>query len=99
MKKPAVSKGDTDVAPAGSLIIDRAEAVSAKRAAQSAYDRIDRVRKTLFGSRAEDLDHAMRDLSVNITALRDADSESNCGVRKIERDDPSAVSKPKGARK
>ena len=82
---------------ASSLILDRSEAVSAKRALQSAYDRINRVRNTLFGSRAEELDHAMRDISVSITALRDADRNGNDGdgVRKIERDDPSDLPKAK----
>ncbi len=60
-----------------SFIIERLDAVSAKRALQSAYDRIDGVRKTIFGSRANQLDHSLRELSIAITALRDADRVGN----------------------
>lgn len=63
-------KGDMDVA---AFTIERSEAIAAKRAAQSAHARIDDVRKTLFGARSAELDHALRDLCVTITTLRDAD--------------------------
>lgn len=70
------------------LEIPLADAIAAKRALQSAHDRINRVSKTIFGSRADELDHAMRDICVGITALRDCDRSGNdgSGLRKIERD-------------
>ena len=87
---------------ASSLTLDRAEAITAKRSLQSALELATRARADLMpGPKADALDHIARLICVGITALRDADSDSNCGVRKIERTDPSdksASSPRKGAR-
>lgn len=53
--------------------LDRSEATAAKRALQSALERIEKVRVDVFGSKANTLDHAQRDIGVAITLLRDAD--------------------------
>jgi hypothetical protein len=47
------------------------DAISAKRALQSALERIEKVRSEIIGSKADQLDHAQRDISVAITLLRD----------------------------
>ena len=95
MKKPQQPLTDK-------LELDRQQAITAKRALQSALERVNRVHAQLLpGHLQADLDHAARELSVGITALRDADGDSNCGVRKIERNDQSnqlAMPKKKGAR-
>jgi len=91
---------------ASSLILDRSSAIAAKRALQSALARIEKVRADIIGSRADQLDHAQRDVAVAITLLRDADRSTNgwderIDPRKIERADPSnksASSARKGAR-
>ena len=69
--------------------ISRTAAVSAKRALHSALARIEKVRADIIGSRADQLDHAQRDIAVAITMLRDCDREGNdgSGVRKNEREE------------
>ena len=80
-------KGDTDVA---ALEIPREEAIAAKRSLQSALELSTRARANMLpGPQADALDHISRLICVGITVLRDADSESNCGMRKTERSDPS----------
>lgn len=88
--------------PPATLPLDRAEATHAKRSLQSALELSTRSRANMLpGPQADALDHIARLICVGITALRDADSESNCGMRKTERSDPSDKSAPsaeKGAR-
>lgn len=80
MKKPQQPLTDK-------LELDRQQAIAAKRALQSALERVNRVHAQLLpGQLQADLDHAARELSVGITALRDADGEgygvSGDGTRK-----------------
>ena len=81
-----------------SLQIPRSEAVAAKRSMQSALELVRRAGDSMLpGQQKDTLDHASRMIVVGITALRDADSDSNGGMRKTERSDPSAVSNRKSS--
>jgi hypothetical protein len=99
----AVSKGKLPCPPA-SLILERSEAIVAKRSLQAGLELVNRVHAQLLpGPLSDSLDHAARMFVIGITVLRDADRTGNdgAGVRKDERDDPSTPSTPsnrKGAR-
>jgi hypothetical protein len=90
--------------PPESLLLERSEAIVAKRSLQAGLNLVNRVHAQLLpGPLSDSLDHAARMLVIGITVLRDADRTGNDGdgMRKVERDDPSdkfAPSNRKGAR-